>query len=93
MNVSYCGSKACSADDRCHEALFPSLSSSQGDHCIRNRGQSGAYVAKFNLGYEYVDLLESGTIHIFDLTRFLMGDVLHVNAQAVNKYAAIQVPV
>ena len=51
-----------------------------------------AYVAKFNLGYEYVDLLESGTIHIFDLTRFLMGDVLHVNAQAVNKYGRSRYP-
>lgn len=50
------------------------------------------YVAKFNLGYEYVDLLESGTIHIFDLTRWLMGDVTSVNALAVNKYRRSRYP-
>jgi predicted dehydrogenase len=50
------------------------------------------YVAKFNLGYEYVDLLESGTIHVFDLTRFLMGDVTSVNALAVNKYQRSKYP-
>ena len=44
------------------------------------------YVAKFNLGYDYVDLLESGTIHIFDMTRFLMGDVKTVRCVGVNKY-------
>ena len=44
------------------------------------------YVAKFNLGYDYVDLLESGTIHLFDLTRYFMGDVSTVNAIGVNKY-------
>jgi len=32
-------------------------------------------VGKFNLGYKYVDLFESGTIHTFDITRYLMGDV------------------
>lgn len=44
------------------------------------------YVSKFNLGYDYVDLLESGTIHIFDITRYLMGDVRTVRAVGVNKY-------
>ncbi len=43
-------------------------------------------VAKFNLGYDYVDLFESGTIHIFDLARFFMGDVAAVMAFGVNKY-------
>jgi predicted dehydrogenase len=50
------------------------------------------FVAKFNLGYAYVDLLESGTIHVFDLSRFLMGDVINVNALAVNKYARSKYP-
>lgn len=44
------------------------------------------FVGRFNLGYDYVDLLESGTIHLFDLTRYLMGDVLEVHAVGVNKY-------
>ncbi len=41
---------------------------------------------KFNLGYDYVDLFEAGTIHLFDITRFLMGDVSTVSAVGVNKY-------
>jgi predicted dehydrogenase len=28
---------------------------------------------KFNLGYDYVDLLEDGTVHLFDMVLFLMG--------------------
>lgn len=44
------------------------------------------YVAKFNLGYDYVWILEQGTIHIFDITRYLMGDVVSVYALGVNKY-------
>lgn len=44
------------------------------------------YVGKFNLGYDYVWLLEQGTIHIFDITRFLMGDVASLYAVGVNKY-------
>jgi predicted dehydrogenase len=44
------------------------------------------FVGKFNLGYEYVDLFESGTIHLFDLARYLMGDVAAVSAVGVNKY-------
>ena len=44
------------------------------------------YVAKFNLGYDYVWILEQGTIHIFDITRYLMGDVTSVYALGVNKY-------
>jgi predicted dehydrogenase len=43
-------------------------------------------VAKFNLGYDYVWLLEQGTIHIFDITRYLMGDVSSVYAIGINKY-------
>jgi predicted dehydrogenase len=44
------------------------------------------FAAKFNLGYDYVDLLESGTIHLFDLTRYFMGDVSSVRAVGTNKY-------
>lgn len=44
------------------------------------------YAAKFNLGYDYVWLLEQGTIHIFDITRYFMGDVRSVFALGVNKY-------
>jgi len=44
------------------------------------------YAAKFNLGYKYVDIFEGGTIHIFDITRYLMGDVKTVFARGVRKY-------
>jgi predicted dehydrogenase len=40
------------------------------------------FSAKFVLGYDYVDLLESGTVHVFDLARFLMGDVRQLSAVA-----------
>lgn len=51
------------------------------------------FVGKFNLGYKYVDLFETGTIHIFDMTRYLMGDVTLVNAVGVNKYKRSKYPV
>ena len=45
------------------------------------------YAAKFNLGYDYViHMLEAGTIHVLDLTRYFMGDVAELNAIGVNKY-------
>ena len=45
------------------------------------------YAAKFNLGYDYVvHMLEAGTIHLFDLTRYFMGEVATLNAIGVNKY-------
>ncbi len=44
------------------------------------------FVGKFNLGYDYVDLLEGGTIHLFDLALFLMGQVTAISAIAVNQY-------
>ena len=44
------------------------------------------FVAKFNLGYDYVDILEGGTIHIFDLMRYFMGDVRQLSAAAVRRY-------
>jgi predicted dehydrogenase len=39
-------------------------------------------MAKFTLGYDYVDLLESGTVHVFDLARFFMGDVRSISTAA-----------
>jgi predicted dehydrogenase len=44
------------------------------------------FVGKFSLGYDYLDLLESGTIHLFDMTRCLMGDVSTVRCVGVNMY-------
>jgi len=44
------------------------------------------FVGKFNLNLDYIDLFESGTIHLFDLARFLMGDIRTVTAFGVNKY-------
>jgi predicted dehydrogenase len=38
--------------------------------------------AKFVLGYEDVDLLASGTVHVFDLARHFMGDVERLSAVA-----------
>jgi myo-inositol 2-dehydrogenase/D-chiro-inositol 1-dehydrogenase len=38
--------------------------------------------ARFVLGYDYVDLLPSGTVHLFDLVRHLLGDVVRVSATA-----------
>ncbi|PZS04792.1 MAG: hypothetical protein DLM70_07425, partial [Chloroflexi bacterium] len=46
------------------------------------------FSGKFTLGYDYIDLLESGTIHLFDVTRYLMGDVNAVHAMGVNRYGA-----
>jgi len=44
------------------------------------------FSGKFNLGYDYVDLFESATIHLFDLTRYFMGDVSTVYAVGRNSY-------
>jgi len=54
----------------------------------RNSGldRPAMFVAKFNLGYKYVDILEGGTIHIFDLARYFMGDVESVSALGVRMY-------
>ena len=43
-------------------------------------GNPALWAGKFNLGYDYVDLLEEGTIHLLDLARFFMGDAVAVNA-------------
>ncbi len=45
-----------------------------------------AFLGKFNLGYAYVDILEGGTIHLFDLVRYFMGDVQAVSAVATHHY-------
>jgi predicted dehydrogenase len=45
--------------------------------------QPRMFCGKFNFGYDYVpDLLQDGTIHLFDLARSFMGDVKTVWAQA-----------
>lgn len=45
-----------------------------------------AFLGKFNLGYDYVDILEGGTIHLFDLVRYFMGDVKAVSAVSTHHY-------
>jgi predicted dehydrogenase len=40
------------------------------------------FAAKFTLGYDYVDLLASGTVHVLDLARFLIGEIRCVSAIA-----------
>jgi predicted dehydrogenase len=45
------------------------------------------FSGKFTLGYNDVDLLESGTVHLFDLARFFMGDVRSVAAVAAQSAA------
>ena len=45
------------------------------------------FVGKFNLGYEYVDIFEGGTIHIFDIMRYLMGEVQDVRGVGTRMYA------
>src|SRR5207248_1481033 len=46
------------------------------------------FSAKFVLGYEYVDLLASGTVHVFDLARHFMGDVRRLSAVSAETAAA-----
>jgi predicted dehydrogenase len=47
---------------------------------------------KFVLGYDYVDLLESGTIHLFDIVRFYLGDVARVHALGGRRHGLLQRP-
>lgn len=45
------------------------------------------YSGKFNLGYDYVvHTFEAGTIHLFDLTRYFMGDIASISTIGVNRY-------
>jgi predicted dehydrogenase len=46
--------------------------------------QPSLFSAKFVLGYDYVDVLRSGTVHVYDLARFFMGDVRTVSAVAAD---------
>ncbi len=48
--------------------------------------QPAMFTGKFNLGYDYVDLLEGGTIHLFDLARYFMGDVKALTAVGTHAY-------
>ncbi|MDR3374647.1 MAG: Gfo/Idh/MocA family oxidoreductase [Ancalomicrobiaceae bacterium] len=41
------------------------------------------FSGKFTLGYPYVDLLEGGTVHLLDLARWLMGDVVRLHARGI----------
>ncbi len=45
-------------------------------------GRPFLFSGKFVLGYGNVDLLAAGTVHVFDLARFFMGDVARVTATA-----------
>ncbi|MCC6613173.1 MAG: Gfo/Idh/MocA family oxidoreductase [Anaerolineae bacterium] len=49
-------------------------------------GPLALFSGKFNLGYDYVDLLEAGTIHLFDLALYLMGEVTRVSASGTNRH-------
>lgn len=40
------------------------------------------FVGKINMGYNYVNLLEDTTVHLFDLARYYMGEVVSVTAVA-----------
>jgi predicted dehydrogenase len=43
------------------------------------------FIGKMHLGYDYVDLLEDGTVHLFDLVRFFLGDVVGVEARGIRR--------
>ena len=36
-----------------------------------------------HIGYDYVDLLEGATVHLFDLTRFFLGEATSVEARGI----------
>lgn len=40
-------------------------------------------LGKMHLGYDYVELLEGATVHLFDLARFFLGDVSTVSAHGL----------
>jgi predicted dehydrogenase len=42
-------------------------------------------LGRMQLGYDYVDLLEDTTVHLYDLARFFMGDVERVEAHAIGR--------
>lgn len=49
----------------------------------RLRGAPTVFTGKFTLGYPYVDLLNGGTVHLFDLVSWFMGPVARLHARAV----------
>ncbi len=49
-------------------------------------GNAAMFIGRFNLGYDYVELLEGGTVHMFDLARYFMGDVKALYAVATHRY-------
>ncbi len=51
------------------------------------------FSGKFNLGYDDVDLFEAGTIHLFDLAGYLMGQVSTLSAAGVRRYAKGKYPI
>ncbi len=46
---------------------------------------AGLMLGKMHLGYDYVDLLEDATVHLFDLARFFMGEVTMVEAHGLGR--------
>jgi predicted dehydrogenase len=40
-------------------------------------------IGKFTLGYPYVDLLESGTVHLIDLMNWFMGPAVRLHARGI----------
>lgn len=52
-------------------------------YCPKNPAM---FIGKFNLGYDYVNILEGGTVHMFDLVRYFMGDVKALTAVGVRAY-------
>ena len=47
------------------------------------RHEPTLFAGKFTLGYDDVDLLEAGTVHLFDLVRWFMGPVKALHARGV----------
>lgn len=45
------------------------------------------FITKFNLGYDYVNILEGGTVHVLDLMRYFMGDVKMLSAVGSKRYS------
>jgi predicted dehydrogenase len=43
----------------------------------------GLFLGRMQLGYDYVDLLEDTTVHLYDLARFFMGEVQQVEAHGI----------
>lgn len=45
-------------------------------------------LGRMSLGYDYVDLFEGATVHLFDLCRFFLGDARLVRARGLGRGAA-----